>query len=356
MQRIAALSLCLVFTLLADASAQPAAPPHPLQSTDSRPVPAPPIEAEQRVEHLHRAAEHLEAAGLAQDAERIRTMANAEERARHQERLQEKLGELQAEIAQLKQLVTGPQVMLRVQIIELTHGAEEPQVIGAVEVGDDGDADELVTEERVAPAPYGASFPQKANGPQHCCEGGPGGAPGILQTSAERLPGLPGSQTIVSDDRTKVQQYFRLLENSSDVSIRKVAEPTLILQDGQWGEAFTGGEFDDPAAASHERLGPEEFGVRVRARPWILGGDKLQLDMHVQDRRAGRHRATAGGELVSQGIIGSTASSQIAMRSGETVLFANTATKHSSLKAGQTQESGSEWLVLVTAEIIGEGD
>ena len=196
-----------------------------------------------RVEHLRKAADHLHAAGMVEEALQLRQRADeesAEARARNERLLAEKLQQLQtlqAEIEQLRRVV-GPQqhVMIRLTVYEISKSKLRQ---------------------------LGIDFAQPAPTPLQDVSS-------LLKVFAE-----PGS---ASKSTLKVLDF---LQQRGVAKI--VANPTLLTVSGQSAQFHQGGEFPivrhSPDTGATVEFRP--VGTDLQVMPHVLRNGKIRMELHL---------------------------------------------------------------------------
>ena len=204
------------------------------------------VVTEEKIDHLHKAAEHLQAAGLIEEAELVRTRAQLEQQTWRRKLLAQKISQLhqlENEIKQLKStLDPGAQVLLHVKILEVSldklheHGARAADL---------------------------QEFMQAAMACQHSSE-----------------DDAPAS--CVLGDNSALLAYLDTL--SQHGAAKMLAEPSLITLNGQRASIAIGGEIAvagaDHAAGRYESV-MHEFGTRLHCTPELTddGGLRLQFSL-----------------------------------------------------------------------------
>jgi hypothetical protein len=189
-----------------------------------------------QLDHLIKAAAHLELAGLTDKAAELRTLAGQTPADVRERLLQQKLAasrQLAAELAQLRQLATGggPQVCIALKVLEF----------------------------------HPAQLRKK----------------GFPLVSLQRLAEADGPTSLV-DDQGTLSEFFELLEKQALVTV--LCRPQLMTVSGQTATVAIGSKAD-----SGERTDGFEFQCTPRVGP----GDKIALDVAFSGSFA---KANGGGQ------------------------------------------------------------
>ncbi len=261
--------------------------------------------AQERLDHLLKAAEHLEQADLPDKAAEIRSLASQEIRIHGQQLLQQKLaqlGALQTEINELRQSVTqGPQIKLRLKVCEYQLSKLEETGLGLVSLRQ-------------------------------------------LLTNA--------TPTSFVDDSGKLTEFIQFLQKQGVVHM--VTAPVLITTDGSAASVFVGEQLprhsdvattdDTPATTGNRESG--ECGFRCECTPKILDGQQLRLAIRVQqtETKETHPERTDVGEIP-----GARRSfqinTQVGIAAGQTLIIGGAA-------ANRPGTEATGVVVLLTAEII----
>jgi Flp pilus assembly secretin CpaC len=256
--------------------------------------------AQQRLEHLLLAAEHLEQAGLADRAAEIRTLANEEMRAHGATLLQQRLRQLeslQKEIDLLRQAIaTARYVKVRLQICELQTKKLEASGLGLV--------------------------------------------------SLQQLLSNPTPTSLV-DDNGKLTEFIELLQRQGIVS--RLSAPTLMVADGQTATVSVGEQLAQ-AKNRPDSADPTDGvgGLRFDCRPEIRAGERLRLDVGLRktSRSVADSTCASGGSGPDRGTC-CELQTRLELQSGQTVLVGGSRTKSDGAESGL--------LLLLTAEIVASG-
>ncbi|NQT15187.1 MAG: hypothetical protein HQ582_20695, partial [Planctomycetes bacterium] len=190
--------VCLVFGCCSVVYAEwppPQQPPTLCARATSPPAPA---QTGDRLDHLLRAAEHLEAAGMTDDARRLRQQAGEEK-----EGLLVQIDALQTELDRLRQLIGGPQVLVHVRMVEISRSKMRK---------------------------LGLDFSTLQSGP--------------VELGGGRLAGSQPFQFGIVDDGDPVLAVLDALRK--DGMSRVLAEPTLVTASGRPAYVNVGGEVPGP--------------------------------------------------------------------------------------------------------------
>lgn len=273
----------------------------------------PPLKA--KVEHLLEAARHLDGAGYEDEAKLFRVEAEAIQRASTRlltEKRQE-LERLQREIAELESL-TGQYTMiqLKCRILEVTlpEGCTaDPRLATLTTAG-------------------------------YC-----------IIANRPRADACESAASCHCGDT--VADLLGVLHNSACVSVKSIAEPTLITTNGHTAQLHSGGEFpvlipvsgtQAASAGGQARIEWKDFGVRLQAVPFVLGNGKLRLslDADVSERDFSNPVNFAGS--VIPGLTTRRSRTDVETHFGDTVVVRC---------CGSTTKDGEKTLLmLVTPQLI----
>ena len=258
-------------------------------------------QAQERLDHLLKAAKHLEQAGLADKAAEIRSLASQEMRTHGQQLLQQKLSQLNAlqiEINGLRQaVIQGPQIKVRLQICEYQISKLEESGLGLVS---------------------------------------------LRQLLTNTTP------TSFVDDSGKLTEFLQFLQKQGVV--HTVIAPVLITSDGSAASVFVGEELvrhsEATTADATRNRESGEYGFRCECTPKILNGQQLRLAIRLQQT----HAKEAAAKLADVGEvpgtrIGFQIDTQVDITAGQTLIIAGAA-------ANRPGTEATGVLVLLTAEII----
>lgn len=194
-----------------------------------------------QLDHLVRAAAHLEQAGLADRSAEIRNLVDEHDVAVRQQLLDrklEELAELEAEIDQLRQSIRpSPQVLIRLQLLRFHSARLETLGLPLV------------------------SFRQ------------------LIDSSA----GVP-----VVDESGKLQAFLQTLREQAAVQVlaepaivTRAGRPAIYVSGGRSGHATTGAE-----ASPAEAAGSDFCGTYVRCLPTLIDHGRLAVDLEVRHGEA----------------------------------------------------------------------
>lgn len=161
-------------------------------------------------------------------------------------------------------------------------------------------------------------------------------APGGLNTLGEVIHSPP-SFTSVSRDLTG---SFGIVGNNSifntyisalhDEALLKIlAEPEMVATNGRPATMLSGGEFPIivPQSLGTVSIQWREFGVRLEAVPFVLGGGALRLDLQPEvSERDFANAVTIGGTTVP-GLTVRRVNTQVEMKFGQTLMLAGLISK-----------------------------
>jgi type II secretory pathway component GspD/PulD (secretin) len=258
--------------------------------------------AQERLDHLLQAAEHLERAGLAEKAAEIRQLAADELRTHGALLLERKRSQLQAlqqEIDHLQQAVAPvPQVKVALRICELQPAKLEASGLGLV--------------------------------------------------SLRQLLSNPTPTSIV-DDSGKLTAFIEFLQKQQLVTT--LSAPTLVTCDGRTATVEIGQRLAVAQQASEVKPteatpAPEVCGLRFECRPTILDGGKLRLDLDLRQTE----RASDAGDQAAAPAAGAVRirfqlKTRVDLQSGQTLVIGGS-------QAARAPGADRGLLVLLTAETI----
>jgi pilus assembly protein CpaC len=274
---------------------------------------------------LLKAAKHLKAAGLEEQAREL-----VDQAAREKERLLERLGELADEIERLRTLTGGPpQVLLHVQIVEFS-----PSKLRALGLD------------------FAALDSTEANESK------------LIGQELGLEPVL-----VIDGDHGLLGLLDALIH---DNVARTIAEPTLVTMSGRPACCQIGGEFVRPTPQPNGSVNMEYvwYGTRVELVPTAQDSDSLRLDAHVGVRDLCPERAVQIDGVSVPGLRAREMDTGVEIAVGQTLVLAGLGQKRTdSVKRGipwlsdlpyvgalfsWVKESQDEvdLLVLVTPEIV----
>lgn len=267
-------------------------------------------------EHLMLAAGHLDAAGLKDEAARIRERAT--EQSGELDRLRQKMEELerlQAEVQALQAKVgQSQQIDIRVKLLEFS-----PERLRA----------------------EGLEFP---------------GIVGDADTDAVPLDSASLAGRVIKNPEKFEKQIQELRKKGL---LRILGEPHLVTTNGRPASILVGGEFPVPVArgVDEKRVQWREFGLRLEAVATMLGGRKLRLEVQPEiSERDFAHAVVVDGKTVPA-LTTRRINTQVELNAGEMLIISGLRSRR-----GPTQEAGTdedetrELLVLVTADFVQPSD
>ena len=307
----------------------PAAEPLPLPSATAPPA----AEASEKWVHLRKAAEHLEAAGLPEQAAHFRKEA---ERAMLRERqlrkeLDRKLAELErirGEVHDLRKEIGAPQqIALRLQILELDLSHPKVAEIRAQMRGPDGS--DLA------------------------------GRDNTILMAADTTSPHPTEQSPSTDDDTARQLAKTIASLKSAGALKVLAEPEFVTTDGRPAHIVSGGEFPVPVPQPGGGLTMEwkEFGVRVEAVARALGRDRVGLEIDASLAERDFSRCVRVGEVFPglsvafvPGLTVTRANSKLELRLGEPAVLGGLIKSVGPARDGAGETREVETVIIVTPE------
>jgi type II secretory pathway component GspD/PulD (secretin) len=261
--------------------------------------------AQERLDHLLQAAEHLERAGLADKAGEIRQLA-ADELKTHGplllSRKRAQLESLQQEIDRLQQAVTPVrQVKVALRICELQPAKLEASGLGLV--------------------------------------------------SLRQLLSNPTPTSIV-DDSGKLTEFIEFLQKQQLVAT--LSAPTLVTCDGRTatveiGQRLAAAQQTSEVKPTEAASAPGICGLRFECRPTILDGGKLRLDLDLRQTE----RAADPGDQAAVPTVGALRTrlqlkTCVELQSRQTLVIGGS-------QAAREPGADRGLLVLLTAETIDPG-
>ncbi len=253
----------------------------------AKPEPTPPADAISPVEHLRRAADHLEAAAvgpIAEDmhrqAERLRELAGEveEEATTHLSELRQQLEKIQNEIRQVEALTLGTQqVQLELKMVEIDLSAMRKLGFNFEFLLDSGDK-------------------------MHTVAGG-GDANGWC--FAHEKQAVAFLDALISEKIAKV-----------------LASPTLVTMSGRPATILSGGEFPIPIPQKSGSMSLQwrEFGVRAEVLPVILENGRVRLDIAPEISERDFTNAMTIEGIIVPGITTRRVNAQVEMEFGQTMV------------------------------------
>ncbi len=265
-----------------------------------------------RLQHLIQAANHLEAAGESQQAQRLRQLAD-----REIQTLLNRLATLQAEVARFRQAAGGrQQVLVQVKLLEISRS--RLRKLGF----------------------YSAKFSQPA---------------GV------------GSDFHVFDDVKKLAAFLEALRQ--DGLIRVLAEPTLVTVSGRRATIHCGGEVPLPVARAPGAVSFEhrKLGTEVDLVPIVLEGGRVQIEIRVRHSELDPALNVRHGDRTVLGVRTRQVDTGVEIQAGQTLVLGGLAraravkkpeyptTNGQTTKPDRTDDKAkevTELLVLITAQIV----
>lgn len=301
----------------------PTAEPLPIQ-----PVSATEVSSDD-VQHLLNAAQHLDSAGLKEDAHRLRSLAR--ERTHRDNvvaRKEEELECLVSEIEQLRQLTGQPRIVLiRVAAIEFSRAA----------LGDNAARLDVVLGRNVSPKMIDESesrqiiqatgIPGYAFNPTSA----PGSHRAAIQSSASS--GAARSSSSVVEGNPLAHPLVRQLQERGLIKI--LAEPTVLATGGHPVSFLSGGMIPVNSKSADGRIETQwiQFGIQLKARATVMAGRRVrvQTNFEIKDRA---YVVDAAGEpvphMVSRGI-----NTETELRFGQTAVLGSLTSQQTSPCAGR---------------------
>jgi Flp pilus assembly secretin CpaC len=274
--------------------------PTPIFASAAQPIPASLAPAESRsmkIEHLTKAADHLDAAGLHDEAHKIRERVDQEKAAAAGDIkiLQAANARMQSEIERLRSLTQQtPQVLLKLRVVELSHtklqklGFSFSKVLAS-----------NVTS--LAVASVGQNVP-------------------ATFASAPIGEMMPPSSCVMTPNDLSV--FFGVLGALTKDKLAKIfAEPNLVTLSNQPAHFECGGEISVPIPDSSGAVKREfrKYGTMVDFLPVVLTDQRIRLKCMVRLSELDRANSVkVAGETVP-GIQTQEVSTRVDLRSGQTL-------------------------------------
>ncbi|HTI52545.1 MAG TPA: hypothetical protein VL475_16390 [Planctomycetaceae bacterium] len=277
----------------------------------SRLEPVPGDATDASVNHLLKSAERLEAAGLKDEAQKLRQ--EARERALRDNAIARKESELECLVEEIEQLrnLTGQSraVMIRVVALEFSRAAlgdearEFDEILGLDSDSrrhkEESGADQVEGDRPKATAPVSEEK---------------GIRPIAFSANRQKAFGLVDEHPL---SNTLVQE---LLQKKL---ISVLAEPTLVTVSGRPAAFLSGGQFPikvpQPGGRVDVQMVP--FGVQLEARPTVLAGELIRVQTKFSFReRDFSHTTVMGGERIP-GLSTRSVNTEVELRSGQTAVL-----------------------------------
>jgi hypothetical protein len=279
-----------------------------------------------RIEHLTQAVSHLEAAGLKEDAEKIRQKLDAEKTAAAGD-----IKALQAEIERLRALIgkPAPQVLLHVRVLEISW---KDLAAAGYKLPDDlkSSVDVIFQQDKKA------------------------------ENSSFKSPVSRGPCIIDSNDR--LCATLNSLEKQNVVRI--LAEPTMVAVSGQHSRFSVGGDFPVPSRQSTGETTTEwkRYGTQVDWVSVMLADNKIRLDCHMEISHLDMNRQVTIAGVKVPGVRSREVRTTTELRSGQTLVVAGLVQSRTVAGSGTSGDSAAdktsgknekyETLFLLTPEIL----
>jgi len=282
-----------------------------------------------RVEHLHQAAEHLEAAGLKDESQRIRLRATL---LQHQHRLEQKLKEahkLQAEIRELYELTkVGRQVQVDLKVIEVDLDKLEAEGISLSDLS-------------------------RKEHPTHAVSSTDSTAESwlvqIAGTTSETTDKPPTAKLL--DEHGNLTQTSRRLQDTGVVKV--IAAPTLITTPGRPANLLSGGEFPIPVPQAGEiQIEWREFGTRVETVTNVLLDGRIRVELQLESAEPDFNNAVETTNGVIPGLTTRRFNTQLVAESGQTTVMGTQAPAQPVRKSVDQQTSGRKQLIVVVTPLL----
>ncbi len=190
-----------------------------------------------------------------------------------------------------------------------------------------------------------------------------------LGFTSSSSPALTGSFGIVGNNSI-FNSYISALRDEALLKI--LAEPEMVATNGRPATMLSGGEF--PIIVSQgfgtQSIQWREFGVRLEAVPFVLGGGALRLDLQPEVSERDFSNSVTIGATTVPGLSVRRVNTQVEMKFGQTLMLAGliskrqTATTHKIPFLGElpyvgvafsrkhSEDSETEVVITVTPELV----
>ncbi|TXT23801.1 MAG: pilus assembly protein CpaC, partial [Planctomycetota bacterium] len=162
-------------------------------------------------------------------------------------------------------------------------------------------------------------------------------APGALNTlgtvtysplafTSTNSPDVTGSFGIVGNNSI-FNSYISALHN--EALLKVLAEPEMVATNGRPATMLSGGEFPIlvPQSLGTVSIQWREFGVRLEAVPFVLGGGALRLDLQPEVSERDFSNAVTVGSTTVPGLTVRRVNTQVEMKFGQTLMLAGLISK-----------------------------
>ncbi len=258
--------------------------------------------AQDKMDHLLKAAAHLEQAGFPEKAAEVRQIAAKESEVDRQRLLQQKLddlSQLQREIEQLRRTLDAtPQIVLRLKVLEFSPGKLQKMGLPLVSIQQLLDND---------------------------------------------------TPTALVDETGSLGEFIEFLHKQGLMNV--ICEPTLATVADRpvsvsLGERIAGGSARTDAAKK-ESPGACEYGARLDCTPHIAKDGRLDLEIRLcQPGRALARSSDSERRVPTEGDTALEIDTRVGMESGQRVILCGR-------RCGGSPEEEIGVLVLLTAELVG---
>lgn len=237
-----------------------------------------------RIEHLTQAVTHLEAAGLKEDANKIREKVNAEKVAAAGD-----IKALQEEIERLRALIgkPAPQVLLYVRVLEISW---KDLAATGYKLPDDlhSSLDVIFRHEK------------KGEG-------------GLFNSPVSRGP-------CIFDSHDQLFATLKMLQKKN--AYRILAEPTIVTVSNQRGDFCVGGQFAVPSLQDGGKTAEwKNYGTQVSFSPVVLADNKIRLNCHVEISHLDMNREVTIAGMKVPGVCNRSVTTNTELRSGQTLVL-----------------------------------
>lgn len=268
-----------------------------------------------RLQHLLQAANHLEAAGESQQAQRLRQLADQEIQT-----LLNRLATLQAEVARFRQAAGDrQQVLVQVKLLEISRCRLRKL--------------------------------------------------GFDSAKLSELAGV-GSDFRVLDDVKKLDAFIEALRQ--DGLVRVLAEPTLVTISGRPAAFHCGGEVPLPVSPGPRAVSFEhrKLGTEVDLVPIVLEGGRVRIEIRARHSELDPARNVRHGDRIVPGVRTRQIETGVEIQAGKTLVLGGLVQVGAAKKPGYPKTNGqatrpdptgdkpeevteeTELLVLITPQIV----
>ena len=190
-----------------------------------------------------------------------------------------------------------------------------------------------------------------------------------VRFTSTNSPGLTGSFGVVGNNSI-FNSYISALHDEALLKI--LAEPEMVATNGRPATMLSGGEFPIivPQGLGTQSIQWREFGVRLEAVPFVLGGGALRLDLQPEVSERDFSNSVTIGSTTVPGLTVRRVNTQVEMKFGQTLMLSGliskrqTATTHkvpflgelpylgAAFSRKRNEDSETEVVITVTPELV----